>query len=60
MKMLTDRLQTERQFQVGDPVLLKLQSYAQHSMLNRPSPKLDFKIFGPYKVVECVAELLIV
>jgi hypothetical protein len=54
MKLRADRLRTDRQFQVGDMVLLKLQPYAQHSMVSIPCPKLAFKFFGPYKIVERV------
>jgi hypothetical protein len=54
MKMMADRNRTNLQFQVGDMVLLKLQPYTQTSVASRPFPKLSFKYFGPYKVVERV------
>jgi hypothetical protein len=37
---------------VGEQVLLKLQPYAQSSVVNRPFPKLAFKYFGPYQILE--------
>lgn len=52
MKFQADRQRSDRVFQVGEQVLLKLQPYAQTSVVNRPFPKLAFKFFGPYKVVE--------
>lgn len=52
MKQTTDKKCSFRDFQVGDKVLLKLQPYAQHSVVNRPYPKLAFKYFGPYNILE--------
>lgn len=57
MKMFADRKRTERSFQVGEQVLLKLQPYAQTTVVNRPYPKLAYKYFGPYKVLERVGQL---
>ena len=57
MKQRADRLRTDRQFQVGDMVLLKLQSYVQQSVISRPCPKLAFKFFGPYKIMERVGAM---
>jgi hypothetical protein len=54
IKLQADKLRTDRKFQVGDRVLLKLQPYAQHSVVNRPYHKIAFKFFGPYTVVEKV------
>jgi hypothetical protein len=57
MKMQADRGRTERHFQVGEMVLLKLQPYAQRSVVNRPCPKLALKFYGPYRVLEKVGEV---
>jgi hypothetical protein len=54
MKTMADRKRSNLQFQVGDMVLLKLQLYTQSSVANRPFPKLSYKYFGPYKVLEQV------
>ncbi|KAJ1276201.1 hypothetical protein BS78_05G196200 [Paspalum vaginatum] len=52
VKQQADKNRTPRQFQVNEQVLLKLQPYAQSSVVNRPFPKISFKYFGPYRVVE--------
>lgn len=50
MKTYADLNRTERQYQVGEQVLLKLQLYAQTSVVNRPFPELAFKYFGPFSI----------
>lgn len=52
MKAQADRNRTDKQYQVGEQVLLKLQPYAQVSLVNRPFPKLAYKFFGPYKILD--------
>ena len=51
MKAQADKNRTERTFEVGDMVYLKLQPYIQTSVATRSSHKLSFKYFGPYPVV---------
>ncbi|KAK1607032.1 hypothetical protein QYE76_030705 [Lolium multiflorum] len=57
MKLKADRNRTEKEFQVGEQVLLKLQPYVQKSVVSRPFPKLAYKFFGPYKVVERIGKV---
>jgi hypothetical protein len=52
MKLMADKHRRQQEFQVGERILLKLQPYAQSSLVNRPYPKLAFKYFGPYQVLE--------
>jgi hypothetical protein len=37
---------------VGEKVLLRLQPYTQSSLVNRPYPKLAYKFYGPFTVLE--------
>ncbi|XP_075084783.1 uncharacterized protein LOC142168030 [Nicotiana tabacum] len=50
MKDLSDKHRTDRNFEVGDWVYLKLRPYKQVSMANRPFNNLAAKYFGPYPI----------
>lgn len=56
-KKKADKNRSERFFQVGEEVLLKLQPYAQTTVANRPCRKLAYKYFGPFKVEEKIGTL---
>nr|XP_020157508.1 uncharacterized protein LOC109742823 [Aegilops tauschii subsp. strangulata] len=56
-KKQADQHCTERSFEVGDSVLLKLQPYAQSSVANRPCAKLAYKYFGPFTVLAKIGNL---
>nr|GEU83710.1 ribonuclease H-like domain-containing protein [Tanacetum cinerariifolium] len=45
------------EFEVGDWVYIKHQSYHQHSMAMRSNEKLSPKYFGPYQVLERVGKV---
>jgi hypothetical protein len=51
MKKQADKKISERQFEIGDMVFLKLQPYVQSSLARRSNQKLAFKYFGPYKIL---------
>jgi hypothetical protein len=52
MKHQADKGRTERQFNVGDLVFLKIQPYVQSSLDPRSNQKLAFKFYGTYVVSE--------
>ena len=57
MKSQADRHRSERSFQIGDWVFLKLQQYRQTSMNPGSIPKLAPKFYGPFKVVDTVGKV---
>jgi hypothetical protein len=56
-KKKADKNRTEREFNVGEQVLLKLQLYAQSTVANRPCAKLAFKFFGPFAVEQRIGKV---
>lgn len=54
MKLAADKKRTDRVFAVGDWVYLKMQPYVQRSLATRANPKLAFRFFGPFQVLQRV------
>jgi hypothetical protein len=52
MKIQADKKRTDREFQVGEFVLVKLQPYVQTTVVSRAFPKLALKYFGPFKIIQ--------
>jgi hypothetical protein len=52
MKSQADKKRSERTFQIGEMVYLKLQPYVQASLAPRANMKFSFKFFGPYKIID--------
>ena len=52
MKVYYDRRHSERTFEVGDMVFLKLQSHKQQSVHANNFHKLSAKYYGPFEVLE--------
>jgi hypothetical protein len=55
MKSQADKKRSERTFQIGEMVYLKLQPYVQASLAPRANMKLSFKFFGPYKIIDKIS-----
>ena len=50
MKHHADKHRTDRHFDVGDQVYLKLQPHIQSSVAHRPNQKLSFRYYGPFPI----------
>lgn len=57
MKLQADKRHSERSFQVGDLVYLKLQPYIQASLALRAHQKLSYHYFGPYKILSRISDV---
>lgn len=57
MKMYADKKRSEREFEVGDEVYLKLQSYRQMSVVQRKNFKLSARYYGPYTVIQRIGKV---
>jgi ribosomal protein L21E len=57
MKAQEDKHRSEREFQVGDMVYVKLQPYTQTSIAQRANRKLFFKFFGPYEIISRIGKV---
>ncbi|XP_026451503.1 uncharacterized protein LOC113351784 [Papaver somniferum] len=56
-KWFADRKRTDRSFEVGDWVYLKLQPYRQSSIHVRRNFKLSSRYYGPYIILERIREV---
>nr|XP_016507536.1 PREDICTED: uncharacterized protein LOC107825221 [Nicotiana tabacum] len=57
MKDMANKHITDRYFEVGDWIYLKLQPYIKISVAIRPFNKLAAKYFGPYLIVERIGDV---
>lgn len=54
MKAHADKNRTERSFEVGEMVYLKLQPHVQSSVAYRSNHKLSFRFYGPFQIIQKV------
>jgi len=57
MKKFADLKRTEREFEVGQYVYLRLQSYRQSTVAHRRSFKLSPRFYGPFRVLRRVGQV---
>ena len=56
-KMYADRHRTERSFEAGDLVFLRLQPYRQSSLKQKGAEKLKPRYYGPYRITRKVGQV---
>lgn len=57
MKFYADKRRTEREFQEGDLVFLKLQAFKQNSLKSFKDTKFSPRYFGPYKILKRIGKV---
>lgn len=57
MKFYADKKRTERIFEVGDEVFLKLQPFKQTSMRPQNNQKFMARLYGPYKILKKIGQV---
>lgn len=57
MKQHADLHRSERSFEIGDWVYVKLQPYRQKTVVRRSKEKISPKYFGPYCISEKIEEV---
>ncbi|KAM0929344.1 hypothetical protein ACQ4PT_001454 [Festuca glaucescens] len=57
MKSQADKHRTERHFDEGEWVYLKLQPYVQTSVAHQGSRKLAFRFYGPFQIIQKVGKV---
>ncbi|KAK8461894.1 hypothetical protein SEVIR_1G109033v4 [Setaria viridis] len=57
MKEQADKNRTDRTFELGEYVYLKVKPYVQTSLAARSSNNLSFRYFGPYQIIDKIGEV---
>jgi len=57
MKQQADRNRTEREFEVGEWVFVKLKPYKQLSLKQKGKNKLALKFYGPYQIKKKISQV---
>lgn len=57
MKKSAENHRSEREFQVGDCVFLRLQPSRQLTVSNQRTTKLSLKFYGPYEIIQKIGSV---